>query len=100
MNTLISAKNVSRWTGYPRAVIRWTLLLVTACGRLGFDALDGSPGGDAADAPSGGDSMVMIDGPPTGSMTWTFGEPPTSMIQSVTRDSSGWWTPARTTGWS
>lgn len=67
-------------------MVRLSLVLLAACGRIGFDATGGTP---SIDAPAGDgiDSAfdAAIDAPP-GSMTFTFGEAPGTMFNGVTRD--------------
>lgn len=69
--------------------MRWWFLVLTACGRLGFDAspIDASTAVDALD---GGDDAPPVDAraidAPAGAMTLTFGEAPLAMIMGVTRD--------------
>lgn len=57
-------------------------MLLAACGRVGFDVSVDSGLGDAT---GGGDGPPMSDGP-SGSVTYTFGEAPATMIKNVTRD--------------
>lgn len=67
--------------------MRGALVLLAACGRVGFDGpQDTAPlPGDIAVGDGTGDSSTMTDAPP-GSVTYTFGEAPATMFKNVTRD--------------
>jgi len=68
-------------------VHRWSLALLTGCGRLGFESVEAVVDSSASDASDASDeSDAMIDGPTGGQMTFTFGEAPVTMFKSVTRD--------------
>ncbi len=76
---------------------RWGLVLLVGCGRLGFDSPGGALGVDAprdagvdGDRPTNDamiDAMIdaTIDAPPN-LMTFTFGEAPLTMFNTVTSD--------------